>query len=270
MLNVSLLQSSGSKRGMIISDSSFIDMSGAGEHTHIMNDAVSIIGDTLDQVTSIDSTATPLLQSLSVGTHSFLLVPELEKGNLYQSLSASDTSAIRNYVEMGGKLIVSNDASGRGLELLNGLFGWSILIGSRSSSSTPLNTAAAAGTSFALGPATLSYASGLYVASLSTLPSNTDVMYSYQDEAWVFRAKYGYGSVIFLGFDWYASSRTQWYQVLSNALSYRPGMSLPLSIPATSKCAMATNSLVCILVSWKWIPDIGLMIDMHAYTKSAQ
>ena len=77
----------------------------------------------------------------------------------------------RERVGEGRVLVVSADSSGRGASLLNGVFGWSLSMGSTSNGYTASkDTAAADGTAFeSAGPATLYGPNGNYALTTSSV-----------------------------------------------------------------------------------------------------
>ncbi|MDT8322364.1 MAG: hypothetical protein RQ826_17755, partial [Xanthomonadales bacterium] len=105
-----------------------------------------------------------------------LVIPELDNGGLFPDLDAEAQDAIFDYVTGGGGLIMFNRTS-RTLPVLNGIFGYS-LSGSGRGGSTTLNVAAAAGTAFEGGPATLPPSDAVDTVTTASLPAGALDLYN--------------------------------------------------------------------------------------------
>jgi hypothetical protein len=159
-----------------------------------------------------------------------VVVPELEGmsegGEL--GLDAATVSAVRGYVNGGGTLVFLSGYSG--VAAANQLFDWNLELGGWDSSVFALNSAAATGTPFAGGPASLDYADGsdaIYMGAGATLPAGAKAIYTTdQGDAVVFVAPMGKGRVVILGYDWYdptgynSEIYPNWRTVLDRSLKY--------------------------------------------------
>lgn len=156
----------------MLCDLSFVDI---GERDNLAS-SVSIIGlnDGLDQ--SLLSFTSGALSSELDGFDCFL-VPELEMGDLYSAMSSDDKSALATWVSGGKLMVVSGDLSSYIITLLNGVFGWSLALGSTSSGYTASITSAE-GTGFEDGPSTLLGENGNYAVMTSSLPSGATSVYT--------------------------------------------------------------------------------------------
>ena len=168
----------------MLKDTSFVD---SGESDNLVQSIIDVghSDHSLDQMTSYTS------GTLSAELDGFdrFVVPELENGDFYSALSAADVCALWNWVGEGRVLVVSGDARGRALALLNEVFGWSLSMGSTSShSSVQLSitsgakasiTSAANGSAFASGPSALYGPNANYAMAASSIPSNGSSIYTY-------------------------------------------------------------------------------------------
>ncbi len=153
-----------------------------------------------------------------------LIIPELELGDLNTSLDASAQSAISDFVNTGGILIAYSDFSLRGVNLLNGVFAFSITKGT-TSEPILLNTASAAGTRFQGGPSPLPPSSATHVLVPASLPTTSKIIYEDVDgESAVTLIPFGAGQIVHLGWEWFNAQPigTQdggWLSVLEVAAS---------------------------------------------------
>ena len=235
---------------IMIADTSYVNL----QYTNTLNAFEAASGYLFTKVYSIRDESSLLESKLDAVITPYLVVPSLPYSHFWYSLSASTQHAIRNYVNYGGKLIVCGDDSSNAIDLLNGMFGWSLTRGwslneaswipdSRVLSS--LNTTGVAETSFEGGPAFLptpADQSYVHTVRLASLPPSARVMYTIVD-VWVFGAPYGAGSVIYMGL---AFERTPidptWTNILTRVLKYSsPTFSLPTSAP-TSGPMSTSNS----------------------------
>ena len=137
----------------------------------------------------------------------FLVVPELEIGNLGADLSAGARAAISNFVQAGGVMIVHGALGPFDETLVNTLFGYALGgIGDRSYIATT-GTAARVGTAFERCPATIPGNDGLYPWIPGTLPPGASVLYETPTDgtnyASVAVIPEGLGRVVFLAWDWW-------------------------------------------------------------------
>ena len=123
----------------------------------------------------------------------------------------------------GGALLMFDRSRLETPELLNAVFGFS-LVGGGSSGTTDLDAAAAAGTPLAGGPATLGDPSATEPFDTSSLPSGAKSFYDDGTNTTVFAVGVGAGQVGFLGFDWFESpAPPEWEEVLDRMVGYVTG-----------------------------------------------
>lgn len=159
-----------------------------------------------------------------------------ERHNVAGALSASTEAALSAFVAGGGKFIGSSAYStGSGMdELFNSSFGTSLVysgIGCSGTISDTLNTAAAAGTTFAGGPATLDDPSCTFSVASSSLPTGALDLYNDGTNTTVFAQDYGSGAYVYLGWDFCvvcssAADTAAWTSVLDSAIKYN-GSNVP-------------------------------------------
>ncbi|MBP7828921.1 MAG: PPC domain-containing protein [Kiritimatiellae bacterium] len=140
----------------------------------------------------------------------YLLIPELEGGNLGADLSAGARAAITNFVQAGGVMIVHGSLGPFDENLVNTLFGYSIDgIGDMSAIDTT-GTAARVGTAFERCPATISGNDGLFPWIPGTVPPGAAVMYETPandtNYASVVVIPEGLGRVVLLAWDWWSGA----------------------------------------------------------------
>lgn len=192
-------------------NSSYVDTSTEGVN---FLSALTGLGHTVTTFTGIDDAA--FTAAISAGD--LLAFPEMEVGNLYNALAGSTRTLLQNYVAGGGGMIQANRFPSNE-NFANGLFGWGLGGATWTLGTTSLN-AAAAGTPFAGGPATLPGLDATEGFAFGVLPSTATVFYDDGTYASVFGATYGAGHYAFLGYDWFAGFDSSWSAVLDNAIDY--------------------------------------------------
>ena len=176
-----------------------------------------------------------------------LVIPELDNGELFPDLSLAAGQVIFNYVNGGGGLVMFDRADGPTPNMLNGIFGFSLVGGG--GGVTYLNAAAAVGTPFATGPASLSDPSATELFLTSSLPAGALDLYNDQvDETSVFTVAQGDGHIGYLAFDWYEDpAPTEWVDVLGLVIGEVQGVSVSTpttAIPTLGLVGMLTLVLV--------------------------
>lgn len=163
-----------------------------------------------------------------------LLIPELDNGDLFPDLSGAAIDVIYDYVRGGGGLIMVDRSGGPTPNMLNGIFGYSLVGGG--GGVTYLNAATASGTLFEGGPASLPDADATELFMTSSLPPGALDLYNDQvDETSVFVADELDGNIGYLGFDWYEDpTPAGWEEVLGLVVMAVQGTSKPTSIPTLS------------------------------------
>ncbi len=131
-----------------------------------------------------------------------LVIPEQEHGSIGGAMDSAAKTAVTNFVNAGGTLIVAEDYVTP--KFLDTVFGFA-LDGTYSETST-LDSAAAAGTAFAGGPPALpiNNATGGYTDA--SLPSGAKCIYGDGTYCMVFQYNYGAGKIVYLAYDWYSST----------------------------------------------------------------
>jgi Ca2+-binding RTX toxin-like protein len=164
-----------------------------------------------------------------------LLIPEQETMDLAPDLSEAARNVIRDFVSRGGRFVINGDHSFGGADndgaaqLLNSLFGFSTTEAS-ALAGPYAKTAAAGGTQFSAGPATLPLNNGTNGLSKTSLPAGARSLYEDATQSVVTLFTHGSGSVIFLGWDWFNSNPPNaggqdggWQIVLDLAVALLPG-----------------------------------------------
>jgi hypothetical protein len=158
-----------------------------------------------------------------------LFLPELEQDSLNDALPPASAvpQLVRDFVSRGGTLIAAEDPSGYGHQLLNRVFGWSLVLQGESGT-TYARTAATAGTEFATGPAELRRLNA--TRGIGGLPAGALSVYEDAEASVVVSIPYGAGHVVMLGWDIFGFGPYQaadvgqaaWREVLRRALELAP------------------------------------------------
>ncbi|PSJ36443.1 hypothetical protein C7I36_16750, partial [Zobellella taiwanensis] len=154
----------------------------------------------------------------------FFFMTDMESGNpgSQDFLPDSAQTTLRNWVNDGGVIMMTGTGGPKDTTFLNNIFGWDLT--TQSGSSWSLNTANAVGTPFEGGPASLSNLSATDAIGRGTVEGFTAI-YGTDDNATVAVIRYGGGTVIFLGYDYYnagiagtgfTDTATQYGQDVSN------------------------------------------------------
>jgi len=160
--------------------------------------------------------------SFAIAGAKVLVIPEQESQELAPDLSGDAVHIIRSYVASGGGLILSDNTGSFAASFLDRVFGISVTQGS--GPGTTNKQAAAAGTNFAGGPATLPNNNG--TDFLTGLPAGAASIYANGANSSVVAFTVGNGEVVFLGWDWFNSNPPNatgqnggWQNVLGRALT---------------------------------------------------
>lgn len=196
-----------------------------------------------------------------------LVFPEADRANLAGSLTSDAKAVIANFVQQGGGLVMAADSGGGGFqdrELLNSIFGFQLVdVGSPSTSSL---MAAASGTRFAGGPATLPQLNQTSGFTNASLPAGAKSIYaSNNNDAYVALLPAGTGEIAYLGWDWFGAAPapgTQdggWLDVLDRAVEQVSDRG-DFNNDGFYSCGDA-NALVAAIASGSVDPQFDLTLD---------
>ena len=208
---------SGSSSALFI-DTAYVDYLPADTGSEAANleatiDFIGAPATTFTGITGVEWTA-------AIAGKNTLLIPELN-ADLFAALDAAAVTAITNFVNGGGTLIVIEAPV---IPLLNGVFGFTI---ATAIDTGPANLAAAAiGTPFAGGPASLLNLSATGALSIASLPVGSRAIYvdsTNADSSWVTVIPVGSGQIVHIGWDWFNAAPVGandggWVDVLGRAL----------------------------------------------------
>jgi hypothetical protein len=137
--------------------------------------------------------------SLSGGT---IVIPELEKGDLNPDLTVSSKSYLENGVYNGGKLVMFAPSSGDPLDVLNAVFGFSLV---ENYPNEPYSLTQAGRDLFPDESSTIPYFSATSSIGINTLPQNSVTIYEGDggNQSVVTMIPYGDGKIYVLGWDLY-------------------------------------------------------------------
>jgi len=217
-------------------DSNYVDVGGEG--TNQRADLVGS-GNTVTDFSGIDDAS----WSAALTSADALVIPELEVDALSGDLSAATNANILSFVNGGGNLVVTNAFDSNqddSLTLLNNIFGFS-LVGNDSGSGDFNLSAAAAGTGFAGGAATLPSANAVNGVSVASLSGSMFNIYSNVDESAVFTTAFGMGNITFLGYDWFGGQDSEWAVVQDIAVNLG-GNAAPVPVPGALVLMLAGMS----------------------------
>lgn len=218
-------------------------------YTHSIEEGANTIAaleDTGATVTSFTG-VTAAAFTAALATADVLVIPELEVGNPVGALEAGAETAIVDFVEAGGTLLVFEPSFGSSLALTNDLFG--LTIAGSSDGACPCSlTAAAAGTGFATGPAALPSVSANGSVTTASLPGGSTVIYesdSTPTDASIAVVPVSAGQIIFFGPDAFDTLvGTPWIAALDLALGgARPVLSIDSVEVPEGDTAVLTASL---------------------------
>jgi len=183
----------------------------------------------------------------AVAGKSFLIIPELQNGNLSPDLDANARFAIQFFVQGGGTLMVFDPGTGDPLAVINEVFGFlgtlQLTSGGGAVAPITLDSAAATGTVFAGGPATLPInLNATDTVLASSLPPGSKVIYrDGVGNAVVTLLPMSAGNIVIMGWDWFdaapvGSQDGGWLAVLAAASAI---VGTP-SVPTLSEWALIT------------------------------
>ena len=193
--------------------------------------------------------------SAAVAGKSVLAFPELEKQDLSPDLDVNAHFAISLFVNQGGTLLMVAPGSGDPLAVINDSFNAAFhMTATTVTGPITLNAAAASGTAFAGGPATLAVNNATTAVLASSLPPFAKIIYSDANGNSVVTllppdpSSTGNGNIVILGWDWFDAAPTGsqnggWLAVLSRAGSVQP----ITSIPTLSEWAMIVMAAILAL-----------------------
>ncbi len=204
---------------VVFDNGAYVDtVGGPSSESDTVQASLTALGHTVTTFTGIADTDF----ATALAGKDILLIPETEVGDLNAALSPAARTVIANFVAGGGGLI-KNGHRTRDEDLLDSIFGFSL-----TSVTLPTNsdggslTAAATGTPFAGGPASLIAFSATASLGAASLPPGSLALYQNATGVTVARMTYGAGRIVFLGWDWYdaaplGTADSGWLNVLDAA-----------------------------------------------------
>ena len=228
-------------------DPRVVDASSSGEARQMCGDAQAS-GRVVITITSVESLISVLNDTTT--SPASVILPEQETGSLISTLSSSQRLVLTRYVADGGKLVLGRGCDSRETSMINSLFGWSVAYGgSGGSSALSLQESVRPWMSVFCALQSLAQRDAVSFCRRSTLPSGSRVVYGSGDQAGVVELAHGSGTVVLLGFDWYASQRPDWKVVLTAYLSANTtiptstssGSGTPSSNASYAYCSILAN-----------------------------
>ncbi|MCP5149181.1 MAG: hypothetical protein H6983_11845 [Ectothiorhodospiraceae bacterium] len=157
-----------------------------------------------------------------------VVIPELETSAtppLVDALDGDARALLAGFVEDGGVLVVAGDAGGRGLAVVNALFGWQVA--ALATAPTTFSRLEAARGHFDTVPSPLPRFSATRAVDISTLPPGAEALFANGNAAAAVLLPYGRGHVVLLGWDWFSAAPvgaidSGWLALLSAAVTVPP------------------------------------------------
>ena len=175
---------------------------------------------------SITSFSNPSTLATQLDASTFFFMTDMESKNPsdLSFFPVASRTVIRDWVSNGGIMVMTGTFRSNDTDFLNLIFSWDL--GTVNGTTWAKNTINTAGTPFESGPASLPYLSATDAISKGTV-SNFTPMWGTDNNAVVATIKYGSGTVIFLGYDFYntgpgcPANSSDWVQIIvTNALDY--------------------------------------------------
>ncbi|RKS89679.1 HYR domain-containing protein, partial [Flavobacterium limicola] len=195
-----------------------------GENANLIGIISAIPTYTVDNSITSFSNATTLATQLDASEFFFMTDMETQNPSNTTFLPLASRDVIKNWVNAGGVMVMTGTFGTYDTDFLNLIFSWNL--GTVSTSPWAKNTVNTAGTPFDGGPASLPYLSATDAISRGTVPDFT-AMYGTDANATVAVIKYGAGSVIFMGYDFYDAGTScgqyssSWVQsIIPSSLNY--------------------------------------------------
>jgi len=204
-------------------DPAFVDTSdGADAESDNLQASLVDLGHAVNTFTG---TAAADFSAALGGDTQVLVIPELEVADLNAALAAGAKSAIADFVSLGGGMIVTGDSDDFSIDLLNGVFGFSLGGGANAAGVNTLDAAQAIGTQFLGGPSPIP--SNSLTRIISSLPGGSRSIYTdTTPDTTVALMPFGSGQIVYLGWDWFESDPPNaglqdggWQSVLQRAVS---------------------------------------------------
>lgn len=214
--------------------------SGGGSETANMRADIVALGHTVIDFSG-DTMATwgPVLAAANL-----IIIPEQEVQPLTNYTDAAVESAIQAYVT-GGKSIQFVGAGGNATGVtMNTLFGYSLAAGGALGGGETLNlNAAAAGTPFAGGAATLPGNNGSFSVTTASLPVGGRCIYDRGADCFVLMTTYGSGRVMYTAWDYFLPAADGGWNAFQDTLIN--ALSVPVAtVPTLTEWAMILFGLV--------------------------
>ncbi|MBL8175156.1 MAG: PEP-CTERM sorting domain-containing protein [Bryobacterales bacterium] len=208
---------------------------GAPNPTNLSN-ALTNLGHTTSTFSSTTNWAANL------GAANLAIIPDLDN-DLFAALTVAQRSEIASFVSSGRNLLVTGgsanttDTNG----FLNGIFGFAV-VATGSAFSSIIDNAAATGTPFAAGPASLGPVNQVFGHTSSSLPGGALNLYHNATNSAVWTASFGAGKIVYLGHDWFTGTDANWNNVLGRAVSYA-ATDIPSNVPEPGAIGLTAAAL---------------------------
>ncbi len=214
--------------------------------TPTLRAAIVAAGHTVTDFSATDSVS---LSAVLSGKNA-LVLPEFEDNTPLAAFDAASRAVILSFVSSGGGLMVTGSGGFQSSaieDFLNAVFGWStVFAGNSASDSHTLNVAAAVGTPFSGGAATLPGVSLVSRTLVSSLPGGAHSIYENGVNSAVWFVPVTSGWVIFNGNDGFQPYSPEWTASInaSLVLASAPGSSPPtVTVTAPTNIMQTTATL---------------------------
>jgi hypothetical protein len=208
----------------VFDDPLYVDTTGgSGSESDTLQASLQFLGYDITTFTNIEAAAAANL---------VLVFPELEAGYLPGDLNEATRTALAEFVETGGSMILHGvpEAPGWSADLLNDVFGFGVQEIQEADGRLFARTAQADSTAFANNVASLPANHGSSSLDNGSLPPGSLSIYEEDGRSLVAVLPHGLGRIIFLGWDWnnalpLGTADNGWLDVLNSAMTEAGGPS---------------------------------------------
>ena len=193
----------------ILTNDNYVDyvLDPGGSSSHEANNLMAFMDDNSIVYQTFSDISETGWSSIAL-TAGYILIPELEEGDILPGLTSGAKNIINEFVSIGGKLIMFLPGSGDLEEFLNDVFSFSIIGGGEGGASEPINITVAGSALFPSESSPIPNLSGTNSLDTSTLPAESVTIYegSGTNQSVVTMIPYGSGKIYVMGWDWYDAS----------------------------------------------------------------
>ena len=175
-----------------------------GDDEHEANNLIAFMEDNsivYNTFTDISETGWQTIKA----TAGYILIPELEKGDILPDMSAGAKNEVNSFVSSGGNLLMFCQGNGDLVEFLNDIFSFSLV---DNNPAEPISITVAGSALFPSESGTLPDNSDTDSFDTTTLPVDSVTIYegNGSNQSVVVMIPYGSGKIYVLGWDWFGAA----------------------------------------------------------------